>query len=63
MRVLAGMTVRRAVTAERHAARLTSAQVDPFTANLHALRAFTPLRLFDRSDSVEMRAASVRHRF
>jgi hypothetical protein len=62
MRMFAGVTVWRAVTAESNATRLTSAQVDPFIANLHALHAFATLRLFNRCDCVEMRAASVRHR-
>jgi hypothetical protein len=45
--MFAGVTVRRAVAAERNAARLTSAQMDPLCADLHALLAFAALRLFD----------------
>jgi hypothetical protein len=63
MRMFAGMTVWRTITAERDAALLARAQVNPIVADLYALRAFTLLRLFNRSDRVKMRAASFRHCF
>ena len=47
MRVLAGVTVRRAVAAERDAAFLAGPQMHPVCADLHAFFAFTALRLFD----------------
>ena len=63
VRVFSGVTIWRAVAAARHAARLTSAQMHPPIADLHAFLAFRALRLFNRRDRVKMRAASVRHRF
>jgi hypothetical protein len=47
VRVFAGVTIWRAVTAESEAARLTSAKVDPLIANLHTFPAFAALRLFN----------------
>jgi hypothetical protein len=47
MRVFAGVTVWRAITAERYAAGLAGAQMDPGRSNLHAFLAFAALRLFD----------------
>jgi hypothetical protein len=47
MRVFAGMTVRRTITAERDAALLARAQMNPIIADLYALSAFAALRLFD----------------
>ncbi len=47
VRVFAGVTIWRAVAAERHAARLAGAQMDPGTADLHAFLAFAALRLLD----------------
>ncbi len=47
MRVLAGVTVRRAVAAERDAAFLAGPQMHPVCADLHAFFAFAALRLFD----------------
>lgn len=61
MRVFGGVTIWRAIAAERRAARLAGSQMNPVCTNLHAVRAFAALRLFDRLDRVEMRAASVRH--
>ena len=59
--VLAGVPVRRAVAAKRDAALLAGAQMNPFVADLHALRAFAALRIFDRCDRVEMRTTAVSH--
>ena len=47
VRVFAGVLVRRTVAAERDAAFLAGAQMNPIVADLHALRAFAALRLFD----------------
>ena len=60
-RVFAGVLVRRRIAAECGAALLAGAQVKPLRADLDALRAFAALRLFNRGDRVEMRAAAVRH--
>jgi hypothetical protein len=61
VRVFAGVTVRRAVAAERDAAFLARSQMHPGCADLHAFFAFAALRLFDRRERVEMRTATVRH--
>jgi hypothetical protein len=45
--MFAGMPIRRAVAAERHAACLARAQMNPGAAALDALFAFAALRLFD----------------
>jgi hypothetical protein len=47
VRVLGGVTIRRAIAAERDAACLTSPQMNPVVADLRAFFAFTALRLFD----------------
>jgi hypothetical protein len=47
VRVFAGVLVRRAVAAERNAAFLAGAQMNPVVADLDALRAFAAFRLFD----------------
>jgi len=47
VRVFSGVTIWRAVAAERNAARLTGAQMNPVRPDLHALLAFPALRLFD----------------
>ena len=46
VRMFTGMPVRRAIAAERHAARLARAQMDPVRTGLYALFAFAALRLF-----------------
>jgi hypothetical protein len=61
VRVFTGVTIWRTVTAERHAARLAGAQMDPVRTDLHAFFAFAPLRLFNGPDCLEMRAALGRH--
>jgi hypothetical protein len=61
-RVFAGVPVWRAITTKCDAALLTRAKMYPLRADLHAFSAFAALRLFNRRDPVEMRAASVRHR-
>ena len=45
--VLRGMAIRRVVAAERRAARLAGTQVNPLPADLDALLALAPLRMFD----------------
>ena len=47
VRVFAGMLIRRAVAAQRDAACLARAQMDPIAVDLYALFAFTTLRLLD----------------
>ena len=59
--VFAGVPVLRAVTANGHATCLARAQMHPTAADLHAFFAFTALRLFDRLNRLEMRAATVGH--
>jgi len=59
--VFAGVPVRRAIAAERDAASLTGPQMNPASADFHALGALANFRLFNRFDRVEMRATSVRH--
>ena len=59
--VFAGMPIRRAVTAEGHAACLARPQMHPVAADLHALFAFGALRLLDCFDCIQMRAAAVFH--
>ena len=54
VRVFAGVTVRRAVAAERDAAFLARSQMHPVCAGLHAFFAFAALRLFDRRDRVDV---------
>ena len=54
VRVFAGVTVRRAVAAERDAAFLARSQMHPVCAGLHAFLAFAALRLFDRRDRVDV---------
>ena len=62
MRVFASVSIWRAVAAERDATCLAGAQMNPVGADLHAFFAFAALRLLDRIDRIEMRAASVGHR-
>lgn len=47
MSMFAGVPVRRAIAAERHAARLAGAQMNPVRADLHAFFTFASLRLLD----------------
>jgi hypothetical protein len=56
-----GVSIWRAIATECDAACLARAQMHPVAADLHALFAFTSLRLLYRRDRVEMRAASVGH--
>jgi hypothetical protein len=61
--MFAGVMIGRTITTECHATRLACAQMDPVRADLYAFFAFAALRLFDRLDRVEMRAATIRHWF
>jgi hypothetical protein len=58
VRVLGGMTIRRAVATEGDAACLTSPQMNPVVADLHAFFAFAALRPFDRSDRGDVSTGS-----
>jgi len=60
-RVFAGVPIRGAIAAERDAALLARAQMYPGGADLHTFLTFAALRLFDRSDRLDMRAGWVRH--
>ena len=55
------MTVGRAVAAQRGAALLARAQIDPLRAQLHALGALPAFGLPDRPNGDEMRAGTVGH--
>jgi hypothetical protein len=59
--VLGRMTISRIVAAKCHSAFLTSAEMDPRITNLHALGALANLRLLNRINSIEMRAAAISH--
>ena len=62
VRVRRGVTIRRIVTAQSRTARLTRPQMDPLCADLHALFAFPPLRVFDAGNRAYMRASFSSHR-
>ena len=57
-RVFAGVLIGRAVATKRHAALLARAQVHPLSTDLHALGAFAPVGGLNRTNRLEMRAAS-----
>ena len=61
VRMFARVLIWRAVTAERDATRLARPQMNPVCTDLYAFGAFANFRLFNRFDSVEMRATAVRH--
>lgn len=52
--MLGRMMIRRTITTQCHAARLTSAQVNPLIADLHALFTLMKLWLLDRLNSCDM---------
>ena len=54
--VFAGMPIWRAVAAERYAALLARAQMDPVIAHFHALFALLTLRMFYRPNRFKMGA-------
>ena len=56
VRVFAGVPIWRAVAAERDAALLARAKMDPMVADFHALFAFLTLRMFYRPNRLEMGA-------
>lgn len=62
-RMFAGMLIRRTVTTQSRAALLTRPQVDPFRADLYALRTFENFGLFDGIDSIEMSTTSIGHNY
>jgi hypothetical protein len=57
MSVFTRMLIRRAIAAKCYATCLAGPQVNPVRTNFHTLRAFANLRLFDRLDRFQMRAA------
>ena len=61
VRVFACVLIRRAVAAERDATCLARAQMYPLCTDLYTFCALTNFRLLDRSNCIEMRAASVGH--
>jgi hypothetical protein len=61
VRVFARVMVWRAVATEGDSTCLAGPQMNPVRTDLHALRAFAPLRLFNRLDRVKMRATSIGH--
>ncbi len=61
LRMFAGVPIWRTVAAQSNAACLTSAQVNPLRADLDAFLTLHPLRMFHRSDDIDMRTALVRH--
>jgi hypothetical protein len=54
--MLCRVMIRGAVTTQRHAARLTCAQVNPLIPDLHTLFTFLTLRMLNRFDSLDMSA-------
>ena len=58
MRVLGGVMIRRGVATEGDAACLTSPQMNPVVADLHAFFAFAALRPFDRCDRGDVNTGS-----
>jgi len=60
-RVLGRVPIGRVVAAQRRAALLARPQVDPLSADLHALIALMALRMLDRLDRAEVKTASIRH--
>lgn len=60
-RVLRCVAIRRVVTTQRRAARLTRPQMDPLGADLHALFAHPPLRMFDCLNRPYVRASILSH--
>jgi hypothetical protein len=61
--VLGRVAIGRVIAAERYATLLARSQMDPGSADLHALFAFRTVRTLDMLDCVEMRAASIIHRW
>ncbi|HEY4281598.1 MAG TPA: hypothetical protein VGM62_00935 [Chthoniobacterales bacterium] len=61
-RVLTGVMIGRTVTAKGDAALLAGAEMHPIRADLYTLGALEGLRMLDRLDCSNVRAATVRHR-
>ena len=59
--VLCSVAIWRVVTAQRRAARLTGPKMNPLVADLQALFAFPPLRMFDAGNRADMRASFSSH--
>ncbi len=56
VRMFAGVTISRRVAAQRRAALLAGAEMNPRVADLHTLRAFANFRLLDGGDGFDVRA-------
>jgi hypothetical protein len=61
VRVFRGVVIRRVVTTQRPATRLTCPQMDPLSADLHALFALPTLRMFNGSNRRYVRASFLNH--
>ena len=63
VRVLAGVLIRRAITAQRDSTRLARPEMHPIRTDLYAFFAFATMRLLDRlnHDRIQMRTASGTH--
>src|SRR5205814_10473807 len=57
------VTIRRTITTKCNPAFLTRAQMNPGCTDRYAFGALTNLRLLDRFNCIEMRAATVSHRY
>src|SRR5207244_693682 len=56
VRMFAGVTISRRVAAQRRAALLAGAEMNPRVADLHTLRAFANFRLLDGGDGFDVQA-------
>lgn len=56
VRMFAGVTISRRVAAQRRAALLAGAEMNPRVADLHTLRAFANFRLLHGGDGFDVRA-------
>ena len=57
--MLCRVMIRGAITTQRHAARLTRAQVNPLIPDLHTFFTLLTLGMFDRLDSFDMSTTSI----
>ena len=60
-RVLCGVAIRRVVTAQRRATRLTRPEMHPLGADLHTFFAFPALRMCDGRNRFDMGAGFLGH--
>jgi hypothetical protein len=61
LRMPGGMAIRRVIATMRAAAFLAGAQVNPFTADLHAFITLVSLSVFHCGNHTNVRAALIRH--